>query len=414
MKSLDHKLAEIKANPNSKAFVIADAKDTDMAFGVRALGPRRSPSVDEERMARLSPEMGPCGEFPCRNLPEFLDVIRKIVRQGAVDIMLMSASVNELLTIKERLFKRSAVTPAARVNDSTDIWAIRHGRYVKEPSQPFRSASIDSVQCGQSDCSPNSRRIPETNLGLYSLTFVNRPAEDRQSLEAFRAFREEAERKRFRYFLEVFDPNVPAGVPAGKLGEFINDNIVRSLAGVTEAGRPLFLKIAYHGPRAMEELTQYDPRLVVGILGGSAGTSYDAFRLLHDAQKHGARAALFGRKINRAEHPLAFIEMLRLVDDGRMRPLEAVHAYHDILRKKKVRALRSLEEDLRLTDPVLIRDERTPARKSLPNVLSKAGNPDFSRMSADERREYHRQRLNQIFERPQKSSAAIQLKKSDN
>ena len=414
MKSLDHKLAEIKANSNSKAFVLADAKDADMAFGVRALGPRRSPSVDEEQTARLSPEMGPCGEFPCRNLPEFLDVIRKIVRQGAVDIMLMSASVNELLTIKEQLFARSAVTPAVRVNDSTDIWAIRHGRYVKEPSQPFRSASIDSVQCGQSDCSPNSRRIPETNLGLYSLTFANRPAEDRQSLEAFRAFREEAERKRFRYFLEVFDPNVPAGVPAEKLGEFINDNIVRSLAGVTEAGRPLFLKIAYHGPRAMEELTQYDPRLVVGILGGSAGTSYDAFRLLHDAQKHGARAALFGRKINRAEHPLAFIEMLRLVADDRIPPIEAVHAYHDILRKKKVRALRSLEEDLRLTDPVLIRDERTPARKSPTNAFSKEGNPDFARMSADERREYHRQRLNQIFERPQRSSTATQLPKSDN
>ena len=43
---------------------------------------------------------------------------------------------------------------------------------------------------------------------------------------------------------------------AEKLGEFINDKIVRSLAGVTGAGRPVFLKIVYHGPRAMEELTQ--------------------------------------------------------------------------------------------------------------------------------------------------------------
>ena len=414
MKSLDRKLAEIKADSNSKAFVIADAKDADMAFGVRALGARRSLSADEKRTARLSPETGPCGEFSCRNLPEFLDVIRKIVRQGAIDIMLMSASVNELLTIKERLFERSAVTPAARANDSTDIWAIRHGRYTKEPSQPFRSASIDSVQCGQSACVPNPKGVPGADLGLYSLTFVNRPAEDRQSLEAFRAFREEAERKRFRYFLEVFDPNVPAGVPAGKLGEFINDNVVRSLAGVTEAGRPLFLKIAYHGPRAMEELAQYDTRLVVGILGGSAGTSYDAFRLLHDAQKHGARAALFGRKINRAEHPLAFIEMLRLVADGRIHPIEAVHAYHEVLRKKKVRALRSLKEDLRLTDPVLRRDQRTPARKSSANAFSKAGNPDFAQMSSAERLNYHRQRLHRIFERPQKSSTTTQTKGSDN
>lgn len=411
MKSLDQKLADIKANPNSKAFVIADAKDADMAFGVRALGPRFRLSGAEERTGQLSPEMGTRGEFSCRNLPEFLEIIRKIVRQGAVDIMLMSASVSETLTIKEQLFERSAVTPAARANDATDIWAIRHGRYIKEPSQPFRSASIDSIQCGQSACDSNSKGLPGADLGLYSLTFVNRPAEDRQSLEAFRAFREEAERKRFRYFLEIFDPNVPAGVPSGKLGEFVNDNIVRSLAGVTEAGRPLFLKIAYHGPRAMEELTRYDPRLVVGILGGSAGTSYDAFRLLHDAQRHGARAALFGRKINRAEHPLAFIEMLRLVADGRIPPLEAVCAYHDILRKKRIPSLRSLKEDLRLTDPALRRDQRTPARKSLVNSFSKAGNPNFSRMSSAERREYHRQRLNRIFERPQKPSVATQTKK---
>jgi hypothetical protein len=30
----------------------------------------------------------------------------------------------------------------------------------------------------------------------------------------------------------VFDPNVSSGVAAEKLGEFINDNIIRSLAGV--------------------------------------------------------------------------------------------------------------------------------------------------------------------------------------
>ena len=40
MKSLDAKLAEVKANPASHAFIIADAKDADMAFGVRAPGPR--------------------------------------------------------------------------------------------------------------------------------------------------------------------------------------------------------------------------------------------------------------------------------------------------------------------------------------------------------------------------------------
>ena len=87
----------------------------------------------------------------------------------------------------------------------------------------------------------------------------------------------------------------------------------------------------------MEELAQYDPNLVVGILGGSAGTTYDAFRLIHDAQKYGARVALFGRKINNAEHQLAFIEMLRLITDGKLSPEEAVRAYHGVLQAKSIK-----------------------------------------------------------------------------
>src|SRR5207249_8200557 len=141
-----------------------------------------------------------------------------------------------------------------------------------------------------------------------------------------------------------------SGIPPENLGELINDNILRSLAGVPESGRPLFLKIVYHGPRAMEELAQYDPNLVVGILGGSAGTTYDAFKLIHDAQKYGARVALFGRKINHAEHQLAFIEMLRLVTDGKISPEEAVRAYHAVLEAKKIKPRLPLEKDLEATD----------------------------------------------------------------
>ena len=76
----------------------------------------------------------------------------------------------------------------------------------------------------------------------------------------------------------------------------------------------------------------YDPQLIVGILGGSAGTTYDAFKLISDAQKYGARVALFGRKINLSEHPLAFIEMLRRIVDHEITAEEAVKAYHDALR----------------------------------------------------------------------------------
>lgn len=425
MKSLDRKLTEIKSNPDSKAFIIADAKDADMAFGVRAPGPRHYLSGAGERVARFSPEIWTREEYNFRNLPEFLDIIREIVDQGAIDIMLMSAYVNEQLSIKESYFDHNEVTPAARANDATDIWAIRHGCYTKEPSQPFRSASIDHIQCGESECDSTLERFPGADLGLYSMTFVNELEHDKRSLEAFRQFREEAERKRFRYFLEIFDPNIPTGIPPENLGEFINDNIIRNLAGVTDSGRPQFLKIAYHGPKAMEELAQYDPNLVVGILGGSAGTTYDAFRLIHDAQKYGARIALFGRKINNAEHQLAFVEMLRMITDSRVDPLEAVHAYHGILQSKNIRPNRTIEEDTELTDQVMSYDGSAPKRKTVhasaeipsqerdqaQNAVSDSGaiedgadwpvkddgKPDFSIMTAANRRAYDQYRLRRTF-----------------
>src|SRR5690242_10175341 len=352
-KSLDAKLAEIKAKPSSRAFIIADAKDADMAFGVKAPGPRSYLSARGERPGRFSPEIWSRAEYGYRNLPEFLDIIREVVHQGLVDIMLMSAYVNEQLTIKEGLFRNSHVTPAARANDATDVWAVRHGCYTGEPAQPFRTATIDQIQCGKLECDRTGDTFPGANLGLYSVTFVNDLEQDRETLLAFKEFREEAERKNFRYFLEVFDPNVKTGVVPEKLSEFINDNIIRSLAGVPESGRPLFLKIVYHGPRAMEELAQYDPNLVVGILGGSAGTTYDAFKLIYEAQKYGARVALFGRKINNAEHQLAFIEMLRLITEGRIAPEEAVRAYHGILQVQKIQPKLPLEKDLELTDQTM-------------------------------------------------------------
>src|SRR6202023_3866102 len=122
----------------------------------------------------------------------------------------------------------------------------------------------------------------------------------------------------------------------------ITDVIARPLGAVTAKGRPLFLKMVYHGPRAMEELVRYDPHLVVGILGGSAGTTYDAFKLLSEAKKYGARVALFGRKINNAENQLAFIHFLRLIADGEIGPEEAVKAYHGVLQQLGIKPHRTL------------------------------------------------------------------------
>jgi hypothetical protein len=94
-------------------------------------------------------------------------------------------------------------------------------------------------------------------------------------------------------------------------------------------------------------LVAYDPGLIVGILGGSAGTTLDAFQLVYDAQKHGAWAALFGRKINLSEHPVTFIEFLRRIADGEMEPADAVRAYHAALQRLRLRPHRPLDADLK-------------------------------------------------------------------
>ncbi|WP_165226258.1 hypothetical protein [Aquisphaera insulae] len=335
IKSLDRKLAAIHANPSGcREFILADAKDADMATGLGAPG--------------KSPELH-AGEVRFKTLEEYRQQMRLITKQALVDIMLMSTSSNYALTFRERLFDDSPVTPAIRANDTTDIHLARGSGYAAEPSQPFRTASIDHAQCGHLDCAPDER-TRGANLGLYSVTFNNRLDRDIATLEQFHDFREEAERKGFRYFLEVFDPNVETGVSPEILPHYLNDMITRMLAGVAPAGRPDFLKIVYHGPKAMEELVRFDPHLVVGILGGSSGTTRDAFQLLHDAQKHGARVALFGRKINNSENQLAFVQFLRLIVDGVIGPVEAVKAYHAVLGKLGVASHRTLEDDLKVTD----------------------------------------------------------------
>ncbi len=406
-KTLDQKLAAIHADPyGCREFILADAKDADMAFGIGA--PGQSPEAH-------------AGELRYKTLEQYREQIRQVIRQGIVDIVLMSGSTSHALTIRERLFDGSHVTPAVRANDTTDVHIARGSVYAKEPARPFRSLSLDHAMCGHLDCDPSERGLG-ADLGLYSVTFNNDLKLDLNTLERFHEFREEAERKGFRYFLEVFDPNMPSAIDPSILPHFLNDQIARMLAGVGPAGRPVFLKIVYHGPKALEELVRYDPQLVVGILGGSAGTTRDAFQMLHDAQKYGAKVALYGRKINNAENQLAFIHFLRLIVDRVIGPSEAVKAYHAVLGKLGVRPHRSLEDDLKTQDQAMsyggtstsivvppkpaaltiktadcgchAEKKPTPAlvdRNGFPTKTD--GMPDFSRMDVTQRLSYHRKRL---------------------
>ncbi len=430
-KSLDRKLAAIHANVNSREFILADAKDADMAFGIGSAG--------------LSPESHP-GELRYKTLDEYRQQIRAITRQGLVDIMLMSVSTSYALTIGERFFDNSHVTPAIRANDTSDVHIARGSQYIDAPAQPFRSASLDHAQCGHLDCTPAERHLG-ANLGLYSVTFNNNLTHDLNTLERFHEFRVEAERKGFKYFLEVFDPNVPCAVNPDILPSYINDMIARMLAGVAGPGRPQFLKMVYHGPKALEELFRYDPHLVIGILGGSAGTTRDAFQLLYDAQKYGAKVALFGRKINNAENQLAFVQFLRLIVEGVLGPVDAVKAYHAVLGRLGIAPKRLLDDDLKLTEssmayggktsvtvptqakiatgcgchghakpepkvdahacschlhakpePVVLAKPLVTVSESVPSIrggfpTQSNGRPDFAKMDSTQRLAYHRERL---------------------
>lgn len=326
---LDRKLANIRAGKYTRSdFIIADAKDSDVGAGVTATGFDWS------------------GETPRRRTrQEFLTQIEEIIQQDIVDIMLVSQSNLELL--QERgAFVGSEIKPAIRANLESMCWgAVRHSKYTQSASIPFRDANIARLVANY----PTSG----TDLGLYSVSFSNDLEADARTLGAFAEFRAEAAKHGFKYFYEVFNPSIETGLSREEVGEFVNDNIIKSLASVTRADRPMFLKTPFNGPKALEELASFDSELVVGVLGGGAGTTRDTFELVAQAERYGARLALFGRKINLAEAPLDLLVLMRKVADGVIDPEEAVRAYHGELQKLGLRSTRTLEDDRKITEDVL-------------------------------------------------------------
>ncbi len=322
MKTLDAKLAKIRAGTYTpKDFIIADAKDGDMGGGCTTPGPRRDGKGEQSKV-------------------DYLAAMTEMTKSGLVDIMLTSLSSAEVLT-EQKLFEASKITLAVRLNDGTDIWGMRGSTYKTTPQLPYRSANIASAE-----------RV--SDLGLYAVTFYNDAALDRATLEAYAAFRAELVKTKVRHFLEVFNPAMDIGLKGGTLAEYCNDCVVKTLAGVTKSEQPLFLKQQYNGAKAVSELAAYDPsRLIVGILGGGRGTNRDTFELAAQAEKAGARVALFGRKINFAESPTDLVKHMRLVVEGELKGAEAVKSYHDVLAKKSIKPDRDLKSDTEITDPLL-------------------------------------------------------------
>lgn len=314
----DAKLARMHAGcDDATDFILADAKDADMAGGLSALGHDRQTG----RPATLD---------------AFDSSIARIVRQDVVDILLTSVSTHGRL-VKQGVFEGSAICQAVRLNDTTDLWRIRGACYGRQASVAFATARLVLVPVG---------------LGLYSMTFSGNSREDAERLGQYRTFREAAQAAGVRHFLELFNPIGP-DVSAADYGPFLNDMVSRALAGMDESERPVFLKLAFNGAASLEELCRYDPSLVVGIMGGSSGTTRDCLELLDQAQSSGARAALFGRKILEADDPEAMVLAMRAVTDRRMTPPEAVSFYHDQVCRSGLTPKRSLEADRQITQDIL-------------------------------------------------------------
>jgi len=167
-----------------------------------------------------------------------------------------------------------------------------------------------------------------------------------------------------------------------------------------------------------EMLAAYDRRLIPGILRGSSGTTYDAFDQLYQARKYGARAALYGRMINNAEHQPSFIQHLRWIADGELNdPAEATRGYHAALEKQGIKPYRALNDDLQptlrstayggasgkpkpkttvTTPPADGKEKNKPDAKPI-NEVNANGQPDFAQMTPEEKIAWNRQKWNRIL-----------------
>ncbi len=327
MKSLDAKLAALRAEPAGSDFIICYAADPDMGGGLRpTVAQGIDPSLWRDQMAAM-------------------------VDQCDIDILLASVSTMDVLARDRGIFNDSPVTAAIRANDTTDIWHVRGGTYATQPSRPFATTTVREAMYGT--LHPTEDQPVDVPLGLWSITFNNDLDADERSLLRYRDFRAESAAEGFRHFVEVFNPNVADPGIDGPVGAYVNDCIARMLAGVPRASRPEFLKVVYNGPQALEELVA-GLDVTVGVLGGPPGTANDSFTLLQQVKQYGGRVALFGRRIKVADDPVVFTELLRAVADDAMTPEQATREYHGRLAASGITPSRTLEEDLVVHTPELL------------------------------------------------------------
>lgn len=387
-KSLQRKLRTLHANSNSVEFVLGDAKESDLAM-------RNLP----QRIARSWER--PDANFPYRSREAFRDQIEELLEDSPLDLMVVSPEIARETAGRAGVFSRSEVSPAVRT---------AAGHWEPVPAETRGG--------------PRS----EGPLPLFGIGFCRDRDLDRAELDAYEKFRFAAGAARTRHLLELYPSCGCDGGPPQRVDDLLADRLLHSILEVPATARPLLIQAPYYGPALMESLAAILPGVPVGIVGGPAGTTFDAFRLLTESKKYGARGALFGRRIASAEHQPAFVRFLDYLARGEVAPAEAVHAYHGVLQGLGIRPRRELEEDLMSTADLHRGDEASTvsvvvpdspfgeskteafsssshptspeivlARHSLKGDGRDGEEPDFDAMTVQEKLDYNQRRRDRIF-----------------
>ena len=238
----------------------------------------------------------------------YLDAMRAVVAQGELDILLTSASNGE----------RLAADGSLDDDDHARRPGQRHHRHLEQPRQRLPDAALAPVP--HAPTSPPS--APFCDLVLYSVTFNNDLDHDLATLEAYRAFRERGRRARRAALPRGVQPQRarPAWRPTTSAA-FVNDSIVRTLAGVTaRAAAAVPEDGLQRGGRAGRAGRARPARWWSASSAGRPAPRGTPSSCCTGPQPHGGRVALFGRKIQRAESQLDLVGLMRPVLRGELQP----------------------------------------------------------------------------------------------
>ena len=267
-----------------------------------------------------------------RTRPEFLQLQREFIEDGYIDGLLMTPADAEVLALDEDLFADSPITPIVRMNAETGIWNPRYGVYRQKLSRPFQTVPLDQAKyCEElTNCAIECK----IKLGLYSITLNNDVEADERMLNAYMQFAKEVSKIRgFDHILEVFLPNVNLpGMDLEKRGQYTGDSIVRTMNYLRKRERPLFIKTAYTTQGVWDELTRFDPTLIIGALGGARQNARATLELAYNVTEYGGKVILFGRAVFQEDNPRLIAKALREVLDRKTMPEDAHKEYQQSLK----------------------------------------------------------------------------------